>query len=152
MVTRGLCAVIPVFAPAAAKSIACSRSRFVTFWLTRAVSSRLEPRANDVEQSITDDIGLFGRWSWNNGKTEIMSFTDIDASLSLGTSIKGTAFTRVVEDVAKLLATKALSRAEAERWMRADDFTLLEREVQAARWYDIRCYERMSRLLLDVEL
>ena len=36
----------------------------------------------NVEQSVTDDIGLFGRWSWNNGKTEIMSFTDIDASLS----------------------------------------------------------------------
>ena len=46
----------------------------------------------NVEQSVTDDIGLFGRWSWNNGKTEIMSFTDIDASLSLGTSIKGTSY------------------------------------------------------------
>ena len=48
----------------------------------------------NVEQSVTDDIGLFGRWSWNNGKTEIMSFTDIDASLSLGTSIKGTKWGR----------------------------------------------------------
>ena len=38
----------------------------------------------------TDDIGLFGRWSWNDGKNEIMSFTDIDASLSFGASIKGT--------------------------------------------------------------
>ena len=66
-------------------------------------------------------------------------------------SIKGTAFTKVVEDVSKLLATGALTRAEAERWLLADDFTLLEREVQAARWYDIRAYERMSRLLLDVE-
>ena len=48
----------------------------------------------NVEQAVTDDIGLFGRWSWNNGKTEIMSFTDIDASLSLGTSIKGTKWGR----------------------------------------------------------
>ncbi len=48
----------------------------------------------NVEQSVTDDIGLFGRWSWNNGKTEIMSFTDIDASLSLGASIKGTKWGR----------------------------------------------------------
>jgi high affinity Mn2+ porin len=37
---------------------------------------------------------LFGRWSWNDGKTEIMAFTDIDASLSLGTSIKGTKWGR----------------------------------------------------------
>ena len=42
-----------------------------------------------LEQALTDDIGLFGRWSWNDGKTEIMAFTDIDASLSMGTSIKG---------------------------------------------------------------
>lgn len=42
-----------------------------------------------LEQALTDDLGLFGRWSWNDGKTEIMAFTDIDASLSLGLSIKG---------------------------------------------------------------
>ena len=43
----------------------------------------------NLEQTLTDDIGLFGRWSWNNGKTEIMAFTDIDASLAGGLSIKG---------------------------------------------------------------
>src|SRR6185503_3204753 len=48
----------------------------------------------NVEQSLTDDVGLFGRWSWNNGKTEIMAFTDIDASLSGGLSIKGTKWGR----------------------------------------------------------
>jgi high affinity Mn2+ porin len=42
-----------------------------------------------LEQALNDEIGLFGRWSWNDGKTEIMAFTDIDASLSLGASIKG---------------------------------------------------------------
>ena len=35
----------------------------------------------NLEQAVTDDIGVFGRWSWNDGKTEIMAFTDIDASL-----------------------------------------------------------------------
>jgi high affinity Mn2+ porin len=48
----------------------------------------------NLEQAVTDDIGLFGRWSWNDGKTEIMAFTDIDSSLSLGTSIKGTRWGR----------------------------------------------------------
>jgi len=42
-----------------------------------------------LEQALTDEIGMFSRWSWNNGKNEIMAFTDIDASLSLGTQIKG---------------------------------------------------------------
>jgi high affinity Mn2+ porin len=48
----------------------------------------------NFEQSATDEIGIFGRWSWNNGKNEITAFTDIDASLSLGASIKGKAWGR----------------------------------------------------------
>jgi high affinity Mn2+ porin len=64
----------------------------------------------NVEQSVTDDIGLFGRWSWNNGKTEIMSFTDIDASLSLGTSIKGTAWGRPDDTIGIAGAINSISR------------------------------------------
>jgi high affinity Mn2+ porin len=45
--------------------------------------------ALNLEQAVTRDIGVFGRWSWNDGKNEIMSFTDIDCSLSLGTSLDG---------------------------------------------------------------
>src|SRR5207302_2736558 len=63
-----------------------------------------------LEQALTDDIGLFGRWSWNNGKTEIMAFTDIDASLSLGTSIKGTKWGRPDDVIGIGGAINALSR------------------------------------------
>jgi len=48
----------------------------------------------NVEQSLSDDFGLFSRLSWNNGKTEIMAFTDIDASASFGGVLKGTAWGR----------------------------------------------------------
>jgi high affinity Mn2+ porin len=50
--------------------------------------------ALNLEQALTSDIGLFSRWSWNDGKNEIMAFTDIDASFSIGTSIKGTKWGR----------------------------------------------------------
>jgi high affinity Mn2+ porin len=63
-----------------------------------------------LEQALTDDIGLFGRWSWNDGKTEIMAFTDIDASLSLGTSIKGTKWGRPDDVIGIGGAINALSR------------------------------------------
>jgi high affinity Mn2+ porin len=43
----------------------------------------------NLEQAITSDIGVFARWSWNDGHNEIMAFTDIDRSLSLGTSLDG---------------------------------------------------------------
>jgi len=50
--------------------------------------------ALNLEQALTGDIGMFGRWSWNNGKNEDMAFTDIDSSLSGGLSIKGTRWSR----------------------------------------------------------
>jgi high affinity Mn2+ porin len=35
----------------------------------------------NVEQAVTEQVGLFGRWSWNDGKNEIAAFSDIDNSL-----------------------------------------------------------------------
>ncbi len=48
----------------------------------------------NFDQELSDSVGLFGRFSWNDGRTEIMSFTDIDSSVSLGLSIKGTPWGR----------------------------------------------------------
>jgi high affinity Mn2+ porin len=53
---------------------------------------------------------LFGRWSWNDGKTEIMAFTDIDDSLSFGASIKGTKWGRAKDVVGIGVATNGLSQ------------------------------------------
>ncbi|MBR0753120.1 carbohydrate porin [Bradyrhizobium jicamae] len=64
----------------------------------------------NLEQALTDDIGLFGRWSWNDGKTEIMAFTDIDASLSMGTSIKGTKWGRPDDTIGIGGAINSLSK------------------------------------------
>jgi high affinity Mn2+ porin len=66
--------------------------------------------AFNVEQSVTDDVGLFARWSWNDGKNEIMAFTDIDDSLSFGASIKGTAWGRAKDVVGLGFVTNGLSR------------------------------------------
>ena len=63
----------------------------------------------NLQQEITDDIGLFSRWSWNDGRNEIMAFTDIDASLSLGTSIKGTSWGRSNDKVGVAAALNMLS-------------------------------------------
>src|SRR4030088_1324926 len=66
--------------------------------------------AINLEQALTDEVGLFGRWSWNDGKTEIMAFTDIDASLALGVSIKGTRWGRADDVIGLGGAINALSR------------------------------------------
>jgi high affinity Mn2+ porin len=64
----------------------------------------------NLEQAVTDDVGLFGRWSWNNGKNEITAFTDIDSSLSLGTSIKGTRWGRPDDRIGLAGAINGLSQ------------------------------------------
>jgi high affinity Mn2+ porin len=64
----------------------------------------------NLEQVLTDDIGLFARWSWNDGKTEIMAFTDIDASLATGLSIKGTRWGRPDDVIGVGGAINALSK------------------------------------------
>ncbi len=43
----------------------------------------------NVEQEITRDIGLFGRYGWADGKTEAWAFTQIDRTLSGGASVTG---------------------------------------------------------------
>jgi high affinity Mn2+ porin len=64
----------------------------------------------NFEQAVTDEIGMFGRWSWNNGKNEIQAFTDIDFSISVGASIKGTAWRRPDDRVGLAGALNGLSR------------------------------------------
>jgi len=43
----------------------------------------------NAEQQLSQDVGIFGRYGWNDGKTETWAFTEIDRSLSGGISIKG---------------------------------------------------------------
>jgi hypothetical protein len=43
----------------------------------------------NMEQSLTEDIGLFFRGMYSDGKTEVYSYTSSDRSLSFGSAIKG---------------------------------------------------------------
>jgi len=64
----------------------------------------------NLEQSLSDQIGLFGRWSWNDGRNEIMAFSDIDRSLSGGVSIKGASWGRPDDTIGIGGVVNALSR------------------------------------------
>jgi high affinity Mn2+ porin len=43
----------------------------------------------NVEQALTDNLGIFGRAGWNNGQSETWAFTEVDRTLSVGLSLKG---------------------------------------------------------------
>lgn len=42
-----------------------------------------------VEQALTEDAGLFARFSFNDGRTEAYAFAEIDRSLNLAATLKG---------------------------------------------------------------
>jgi high affinity Mn2+ porin len=48
----------------------------------------------NLEQSLTSDLGLFARTSWDAGQTEKIGWTDCDRSLSLGAVLKGSSWSR----------------------------------------------------------
>jgi high affinity Mn2+ porin len=56
--------------------------------LTRKVRTNYGFVAN-LEQAITDDLGIFSRINWDAGQTEKIGWTDCDESFALGAVLKG---------------------------------------------------------------
>jgi high affinity Mn2+ porin len=74
----------------------------------RRVRSKDGVYAN-LEQAVGPGFGMFARASWNDGKNEILSFTDIDRSLSGGVSIKGQHWSRPTDEFGLGAAINGLS-------------------------------------------
>lgn len=53
----------------------------------------------NAEQALTDDLGAFFRWSWDDGRTETWAFTEVDRSVSAGLSWKGTSWGRPADRI-----------------------------------------------------
>jgi high affinity Mn2+ porin len=68
----------------------------------------------NFEQQLVNDVGLFARASWNDGQNEILSFTDIDRSLSGGVSIKGSYWGRPNDTIGIAGAINGLSAAHRD--------------------------------------
>jgi high affinity Mn2+ porin len=68
----------------------------------------------NLEQQVMTDVGVFARASWNDGKNEILSFTDIDRSLSGGVSVKGSHWGRPADTFGLGGAVNGLSAAHRD--------------------------------------
>ncbi len=68
----------------------------------------------NLEQQVARDVGVFARASWNDGQNEILSFTDIDRSLSAGVSIKGSYWGRPSDTIGLGGAVNGLSAAHRD--------------------------------------
>ena len=74
----------------------------------RAIRQKNGYYAN-IEQAAGKDLGFFARASWNDGKNEILSFTDIDRSVAGGLALKGTGWSRLNDTVGLAGAINGLS-------------------------------------------
>ena len=70
--------------------------------------------ALNLEQSLTDNLGFFARWSWRDAASDVMSWTDIDRSLSFGWSLKGKDWGRPRDTVGLAFAFNGLSDPHAD--------------------------------------
>lgn len=66
-------------------------------------------------------------------------------------SIKGSAISSVIEDVCRLRDAGEITPERLESSLERADLALLDAKVQAALWYPIDSYRRLSELLRDVE-
>ena len=66
-----------------------------------------------AEQELTDDVGVFSRLGWNDGKTESFAFTAIDRLATGGVSIKGKRWHRPLDTVATEVTAAGISGVHA---------------------------------------
>jgi high affinity Mn2+ porin len=63
----------------------------------------------NAEQALTRDITAFGRFGWNNGKTESYAFTEIDQTFAGGLGMNGRRWKRQYDRAGVAFASNALS-------------------------------------------
>jgi high affinity Mn2+ porin len=63
----------------------------------------------NIQQQISDDIGVFGRIGWADGHVEPWDFTDIDGTISAGASLSGRLWARPGDTVGIAGAVNSIS-------------------------------------------
>lgn len=68
----------------------------------------------NVEQELSDNVGIFSRAGWNGGKYVSWAFTEIDRTVNVGISIKGTRWKRPGDVLAVATVFNGLSAGHKE--------------------------------------
>jgi carbohydrate-selective porin OprB len=68
------------------------------------------------DQQLSENVGAFARASWNDGRTESFTFTEIDRSIAAGLSLAGKPWGRASDTMGFALAANGLS-ADHRRYL-----------------------------------
>jgi high affinity Mn2+ porin len=89
------------------------------YWMNASRSYRSAPAVNfNMEQQVTDGIGVFSRAGWTDGRYELWNNTDVDYSGQAGVSIKGDEWGRPQDTVGVSGVINGISDAQAA-WLNA---------------------------------
>ncbi len=80
---------------------------------TRAYRTKWGLGAN-LEQDLTQDLGMWARLGWNNGQTESWAFTEIDQTAAFGFLLTGDRWHRPQDEVGLGVAFNGISPAHRE--------------------------------------
>ena len=64
----------------------------------------------NVEQEIVDDLHVFGRFGWNDGKNETFAYTEIDNTMLVGFDLRGTRWRRPEDKLGLAFVSNGLSK------------------------------------------
>ena len=112
----------------------------------------------NLEQAITDQLGMFSRLTWNAGQTEKIGWTDADMTVSLGAVLHGASWGRPHDAVALGGVVEWLS-PEARRFFAAGgrgiligDGRLTYRSEAAIESYYALALDRATTVTFDYQL
>jgi hypothetical protein len=66
-----------------------------------------------IEQNVTPSVTVYGRFGWNNGKTETWSFTEVDQTVSFGVVFPGQIWKRRNDRAGLAFASNGISGVHA---------------------------------------
>ena len=64
----------------------------------------------NAEQELTANLRLFGRFGWNDGKTESFAYTEVEQTFEVGGDYAGTRWRRPVDKVGLAMVSNAIKR------------------------------------------
>ena len=68
----------------------------------------------NFEQALTDWMGIFGRWGWNEGQHESFAYTEVDQTVQIGVGAKGKRWARTADRVGAAFVSNGISREHQE--------------------------------------
>jgi hypothetical protein len=63
----------------------------------------------NLEQALTPQVRAYGRWGWNNGRTESFAYTEVDQSASFGADWRGDAWRRRLDKIGAAFVVNGIS-------------------------------------------